>query len=715
MTRKRNSRQQSRRTGRLQLEALEARTLLAASLDAGVLTVDGTDVADALRVDARGSDLVVSIGRDRQSFALADVQQIVINALDGNDRVSISPRVSLPATVDAGAGDDQVSGGGGNDSIIGGAGADQLFGGAGDDNLDGGDDDDKLAGGDGTDTVLGGAGNDTMVDASGADSLDGGDGENTVLTEVPTRPGGRQHGGRPGGGFRPGGSDFRIPRNPGGTLVGWDGAGQGSAELTYYFGDLTSDLSDDTTKAVLRAALAEWAEVVDVVFTETDTPGLANSIDFLFATGNHGDGSSFDGAGDELAHAFLPVNTSNPIAGDVHFDDAETWEVGDSGASGAYDLMYVAVHEIGHALGVLHSSDPTAALYETVSASTVYAALAAADISAILAVYAPAVTTATLAASEPTSEVTTTPVVTVSVPSSTDGSQTDTTETGTTETDTTVTDTTETDTTETDTTETDTTETDTTETDTTETDTTETDTTDESECNDADPFAEYDANEDGVLTADEVPDALWEHLVRADADGDGSITPEELGSLRLDHRSHDPFAEFDANEDGVLTVDEVPEALWEHLVRADVNGDGSITPEELAALRLDHRSHDPFAEFDANEDGVLTVDEVPESLWEHLVRADADGDGSITPAELAALRLDHHTHDPFAAFDANEDGVLTVDEVPEAIWEHLVRADADGDGSITTDELAAVLPARPQFHARPALRPQPGFGPRGRR
>jgi hypothetical protein len=393
-----------RRPPLMQLESLEERSLLSATLVDGVLTIDGTDASDDVRICQRGTDLSVTVNGERQAFAIDDVQQLVVNALAGDDRVTIRTRDAIDAIVDGGDGNDVIVGGNGNDQLTGGAGDDQIRGGAGDDAIDGGDGNDRLAGEPGTDTVLGGTGDDTLTDSTGEDSLDGGDGENTVVTESPTHPS-----------FH---SGFRRPANrttllpsvrrdflvPSGTLDGWDGPGQGSAQLTYHFGTLTSDIPEESVKSVLEAALAEWAKVVDVVFTETDTAGLANSIDFEFDTGSHGDGDSFDGAGGELAHSFLPLNTSNPLAGDVHFDDAETWEAGDSGTAGAYDLMYVAVHEIGHALGLLHSTDPSAIMFDTVTASAVYGSLAAADLSAIRALYAPAVTTTTVALSSLTSD-----------------------------------------------------------------------------------------------------------------------------------------------------------------------------------------------------------------------------------------------------------------------------------------------------------------------
>ncbi|CAI9734325.1 metallo ase [Octopus vulgaris] len=84
-----------------------------------------------------------------------------------------------------------------------------------------------------------------------------------------------------------------------------------------------------------------WSEVIPLDFTELTT-GAAD-IDVAFAVGNHGDNSNFDGKGGVLAHAFYPDK------GDMHFDDDELWN--------NIDFHSVALHEVGHVIGLDHSED----------------------------------------------------------------------------------------------------------------------------------------------------------------------------------------------------------------------------------------------------------------------------------------------------------------------------------------------------------------------
>ena len=76
---------------------------------------------------------------------------------------------------------------------------------------------------------------------------------------------------------------------------------------------------------------------------------------------HHGDGSSFDGPGNTLAHAFFPPPCGGPNAGDLHFDEGEIWS--EDPADNGILLLNVAIHEIGHLIGLSHSQDDAAIMF----------------------------------------------------------------------------------------------------------------------------------------------------------------------------------------------------------------------------------------------------------------------------------------------------------------------------------------------------------------
>jgi Matrixin len=166
---------------------------------------------------------------------------------------------------------------------------------------------------------------------------------------------------------------------------GWDGPGQGPATVGYLLSQMTEKLSATAQKSEVQRAMAEWAKAVQVTWISGASATAAQTVNILFASGDHGDGYPFDGPGGVLAHTFYPSPPNpEPIAGDLHFDAAESWHIGSN-----TDLFSVALHELGHSLGLGHADDPTAVMYPYYRVAT---GLTALDITTARTLYAAAST-----------------------------------------------------------------------------------------------------------------------------------------------------------------------------------------------------------------------------------------------------------------------------------------------------------------------------------
>ncbi|XP_057489668.1 metalloendoproteinase 2-MMP-like [Actinidia eriantha] len=143
--------------------------------------------------------------------------------------------------------------------------------------------------------------------------------------------------------------------------------------LTYGF---LPGTNSNAISAVVRA-FNKWTGATHFTFSQTQNVGNAN-LQIGFHRRDHGDGAPFDGPGGTLAHAFSPTD------GRFHFDADESWVVG--AVRGSFDMETVALHEIGHLLGLGHSQVQNAIMYASTEAG-VTKGLHADDIAGIKDLY----------------------------------------------------------------------------------------------------------------------------------------------------------------------------------------------------------------------------------------------------------------------------------------------------------------------------------------
>lgn len=191
---------------------------------------------------------------------------------------------------------------------------------------------------------------------------------------------------------------------------------------------------------------------------------------------------------------------------------------------------------------------------------------------------------------------------------------------------------------------------------------------------------------------------------------------------------HQVFKTFDADQDGLISVDELaklgnndPDKLADRQATVavfDRNGDGALDQREFGASRL----LDP-----QNLKALLGVQDSTGVAGWLMSRADGDGDGALSADEYAKVAapvqrgrigpdgksvsepLEEANARDFGQIDADQDGQLSVDELAsnfqtgprliqfgdasKATSVFTARNDTDGDGALSSDELASAAKA----------------------
>lgn len=113
-------------------------------------------------------------------------------------------------------------------------------------------------------------------------------------------------------------------------------------------------------RAAIDAAFAAWSAVANITFTLVADSGAGCAFDAAGCVGDIRVGMhAFDGPFGVLAHAYYPPVNGTTAAGDLHFDVGECWEtVSDGTADSCFNIGIVAMHEIGHSIGLDHTAVP---------------------------------------------------------------------------------------------------------------------------------------------------------------------------------------------------------------------------------------------------------------------------------------------------------------------------------------------------------------------
>lgn len=128
------------------------------------------------------------------------------------------------------------------------------------------------------------------------------------------------------------------------------------SHLYYYLHNSGGGLTYSQCQTAIQNAFNTWSQYSNFTFTQTSDISQAD-IKISWEQDNHSGCTPFDS--DDLAHSTIGKTNGNPPSF-IHFRTSETFTM----TSSPYSLEAVALHEIGHVLGLVHSPNSNSVMYE---------------------------------------------------------------------------------------------------------------------------------------------------------------------------------------------------------------------------------------------------------------------------------------------------------------------------------------------------------------
>lgn len=150
-------------------------------------------------------------------------------------------------------------------------------------------------------------------------------------------------------------------------------------ELTYTFHSEFQNPNEQDMRSACSQAFQRWESVSQFKFQEAPAGSQADIV-IGFYGNDHGKNDNFSAPEKTVwAHAFYPQD------GRLHYNGEQNWSTNPNMRQ--TDLETVAVHEIGHLLGLAHSNDPNAVMYADIDQGTIKRELTQDDIDGIHTLY----------------------------------------------------------------------------------------------------------------------------------------------------------------------------------------------------------------------------------------------------------------------------------------------------------------------------------------